>query len=580
MAISAEHNKFVYPDYISALPADIYIQGAVKRQDMYDEGRLKIQNQIDTFSQIQNQLVKPVDKQYFEKEMGNLLKEINKNVGLDFSVKGNFNAVMNIGKPLENNSYIRGAIKSSSNYNKMMEEYQSLPSDQRGSANDYFFMKNINSWMSDETPGSQLNYSSYIPYGIDKKVYGELMKDLKPTTETVIGMDETGRYIEKQVISGVSAGRFQDAYLAAIGEAGVRQLQMDAQYQIETKGKNNIAVQYLADQALYADGLKNELLSLQDKLKVAVEREGTTGPNSLRIKNSIDDLSKRQNITLSKLNQNPENIDESTLVQFVIGDNLRNTSGAYAYQSLEKELEADPYALEQYKTNLSIAANAAKEQTKFLYDLERDARGLSSAGDRKLKEPPAGAQLTSSSLIGDSPQVYESDTLINAARTPETYNRFVAGFAKHIADFSYTQDPTTGQVNVTGEGKRNVKEALQKVASENTWDQVTTYEVHKALGGGALAENFYWKMKGLASKLGVLDDATITANNLNRNVTIKDGVTTVNKTADNNTTLIVNYSVPGFQAYSKKIKVGDFLKLPASELLYVQSINTESSTLK
>lgn len=575
MAISAQHTKFVYPDYISSLPAEMYISAMDKKQQQYDQGRQQLQDKIDIYGQIKSEFVKPEDAAYFDSEMSNMLNEINKNAGLDFSVKSNVNSVMNIGKPLENNSTLRSALTSSRKYKELMTQYQSIDPKDRGASNDYFFMQSINSWLSDGRAGSQLQANPYTPYGIDKKVYGELMKDLKPNTETITTIDETGRYIQKQVISGVSAARFEQAYLATIGENGARQLQMDAQYKLATTGKNNIAVQYLSDQALYADGINNELISLQDKLRVAVEKEGTTGPTSLKIKTTIDDLSKRQNIILSNLNQDPASIDNSTLIQHIIRENLRDTSGSYAYQSIDEELKTEPYALEQYKTNLSIAANAAKEQTKFLYDLERESRGMSSTGERKLEEPPAGAQLTSSTLIGNNPQLYESDTLINAIRTDEKFNTFMAGFAKHIADFSYTQDPETGQINVTGEGKRNVKDALEIVATENDWSQLDHLEIDKSLGGGAIAENFYWKMKGLGSKLG-LNVPRYTSDGVSSEIKY-DGK---NKTADNNTTIIVNYSVPGFKPFSKKIKVGDFLSLPASELLYVQSINADSTTLQ
>jgi hypothetical protein len=208
MAISAQHTKFVYPDYVSALPADIYISGMDRKQQQYDLGRQQLQNKLDIYGQIKSEFIKPEDMEYFDSEMSNMLNEINKNAGLDFSVKSNVNAVMNIGKPLENNNVLKNALSSSRKYKELMTQFQSIDPKDRGAANDYFFMKNINSWLQDGKAGSQLQADPYTPYGIDKKVYGQLMKDLKPTTETYTTIDESGRYIQKQVISGVSAARF------------------------------------------------------------------------------------------------------------------------------------------------------------------------------------------------------------------------------------------------------------------------------------------------------------------------------------------------------------------------------------
>ena len=576
MAISAQHTKFVYPDYVSALPADIYISGMDRKQQQYDLGRQQLQNKLDIYGQIKSEFIKPEDMEYFDSEMSNMLNEINKNAGLDFSVKSNVNAVMNIGKPLENNNVLKNALSSSRKYKELMTQFQSIDPKDRGAANDYFFMKNINSWLQDGKAGSQLQADPYTPYGIDKKVYGQLMKDLKPITETYTTIDESGRYIQKQVISGVSAARFEQAYLSTIGESGVRQLQMDAQYQLETRGKGAITNQYLQDQALYADGISKELTSLQQKQEAALAKEGSTGPNVLMIKEKIADLSKKQNLILSRLSQDPSTIDDSTLVRHIISENLRDTSGSYAYQSVDEELKEEPYALEQYKTSLNIYEYQQKENLDLLYDTERQRLGITSrkSGKQELQNPPAGAQETSAALLKDTPVIYESDTLINAVRTPEKWNSFVAGFAKHIGDFDYTIDPNTGKVNVVGEGKKNVQQALEKIADENNWDQKEYLEVSRSLGGGAIAENFYWKMKGLGSKLG-LNMPRYSEDGLSSKIKDAEGT---EKNVTSNSTIIVNYSVPGFKPFSRKFKVNDFLKVPASELLFVQSVNVDPET--
>jgi hypothetical protein len=76
MPISAQHTKFVYPDYIDPLPADDLIKLAVKKQEMFDEGRSKVQQSIDAYGKIRNSLVRDVDKEYFDKNMNNMSKQL------------------------------------------------------------------------------------------------------------------------------------------------------------------------------------------------------------------------------------------------------------------------------------------------------------------------------------------------------------------------------------------------------------------------------------------------------------------------------------------------------------------------
>jgi hypothetical protein len=667
MAISAEHNKFVYPDYISALPADIYIQGAVKRQDMYDEGRLKIQNQIDTFSQIQNQLVKPVDKQYFEKEMGNLLKEINKNAGLDFSVKGNFNAVMNIGKPLENNSYIRGAIKSSSNYNKMMEEYQSLPSDQRGSANDYFFMKNVNSWMSDETPGSQLNYSSYIPYDSNiNKAYGEVISKLKPVTEKKLTFSKDGKWMIKEVISSVDQQRVMAAYMGAIGESGMRQLQMDAQYKLETTGKNIVGQQYLAEQKLNYDGLEEYINQASSQYQELVLNKKENSPEAIQLKTELDKRAKQRDILAKKLSTNPNDFSNGELLNFIINDSVMDTAGAYAYSSVEQDINANPYALSEFNKGLELANYIQKQQIDMQADMMRQSLGLGSSSG-KLAPPPPGSQATTSDLRDQGEQFYNSTDLFGGFANEDQYKEFMMAFDRHVvgAEFKYDKD---GKIirNTKIPGKNTVGDAIARFSDFENWDDKDREVMAKAFGSASKAEQFYNKMKALGNTLGVSSEAksynkniqginldltgkeeeevekiltdnfskygfkfeqtgigdniivtapngknttiqldnwtksgdTEEAKNLQTFITENSPMKVTFRTEDfiydkegrskvypvkginlSATNLIVDYNVPGYEQYSKIMRVEDFLGLSAAQLIHITAVNAEKKGL-
>ena len=226
MPISAQHTKFVYPDYIESLPADDLIKLAVKKQEMFDEGRSKVQQSIDAYGKIRNSLVRDVDKEYFDKNMNNLVKAINQNAGLDFSVKGNVDSVLNIGRPLENDATLLGAVDSAKTYNTMMEEYKKLDPKLKSPVNDYFYFKDIAAWKNNGDVGTKLNYQSYKPYqeGTGKK-WGEAFSKIKPNIETQFEFTPDGRRIQKTVVSSVDQGRVRDAYMSMLTPAEMEQLQ-------------------------------------------------------------------------------------------------------------------------------------------------------------------------------------------------------------------------------------------------------------------------------------------------------------------------------------------------------------------
>lgn len=502
MAVSAQHNKFVYPDYISALPADIYIQGAVRRQDMYDEGRARVQNQIDTFSQIQNQLVKNVDKQYFEKEMSNLLNEVNKNAGLDFSIKGNFNAVMNIGKPLENNKTLKNAITSSSNYAKMMQEYQNIPAEQRGDANDYFFKKNINQWLSDESVGASLGYSSYTPY--DNKVvtaYGEVMDKLKPIKVPKITFTKDGGWIQKEVISSVDQERVMKAYMAAIGDSGRRQLQMDAMYRLETSGRDAISQQLITENKFIYDGLSERIEQIQGQYNQLQSKKDPNNPELAILKDQLDILGKQRDVIAKKVMIDPQQISDGELINYLITDTVTDTSGAYAYKNVELDLQSNPYKLAEYNKSLELANYVQKKQIDMQDDMIRQSMGLASSGG-KLAPPPPGAQATTSDLRGEGERFYSSADLFGGFANDQEYNQFMSAFSRHVvgSEPAYNKE---GKIIGEKRGKNTIGQVIDRFSNEKNWDKIDSKVISKAFGSQSKAQQFYNKMKEIGSALGI-----------------------------------------------------------------------------
>ena len=363
MPISAQHTKFVYPDYIESLPADDLIKLAVKKQEMFDEGRSKVQQSIDAYGKIRNSLVRDVDKEYFDKNMNNLVKAINQNAGLDFSVKGNVDSVLNIGRPLENDATLLGAVDSAKTYNTMMEEYKKLDPKLKSPVNDYFYFKDIAAWKNNGDVGTKLNYQSYKPYqeGTGKK-WGEAFSKIKPNIETQFEFTPDGRRIQKTVVSSVDQGRVRDAYMSMLTPAEMEQLQMDAQYKYLNSNQDAIKGQY--------QGHMNETLQLSnaqiedlENRKVIAKQKNIPmdDPRILEIDRNLSKAYMQRDILEGRASRGLADIPDNEVINFLQDQTIFDASNAYAYTQVEKDLDEDQYALKAYESQLAIQKEVIKD---------------------------------------------------------------------------------------------------------------------------------------------------------------------------------------------------------------------------
>lgn len=252
MPISAQHTKFEYPDYISPLPADELLKFAQKKQEMYDEGVAKIQQNIDSYHNLRSSILTDVEKEYFDKSMGNLVKAISSSAGLDFSNKANVQAVLSVGKPLERDQYIITAISNGKEVARRQEQLSKMKPGERSAVNDYFYMKDVNDYMQSGKLGQKIGYGKeYIPYVDLSKDWMEFMKTQKPnqsesfTSESGMGP----AYIEKVTVEGFNTAELAEKFKAFIATDPnkLRQFQMDAGYSLDQIGKEGAYEGYVED---------------------------------------------------------------------------------------------------------------------------------------------------------------------------------------------------------------------------------------------------------------------------------------------------------------------------------------------
>ena len=369
MAISAQHTAFTYPDYISAMPADDLIKLAVKKQEMYDEGVQKVQQNLDAYSQVRASLEKDSDKQYFDNMMNDLVKTVNQSAGLDFSNKANVQAVLNIGKPLENDVNLVNAVESSNTYRQRMAEYKALDPKFRSPSNDDLFFSDIKAWKENPNVGAKLEYQSYIPYqeGVVSK-YGDAIKTLKPNIETQITMSPDGRFITTSKISTVDAQRVRDYYLSNLNPAEKQQLEIDARYQLKNLGADQVHQSYIQSISDNVDANNYKISSLTSKLEEGRKKLNPADPRLAQIENELQEAKILSGVLTKKLSTPLSQTDSGELINYLIESQINDAANSYAYQQVEQDFKDNPYTLTAYKSELDYQ-NAIKLE-KYKNDLE------------------------------------------------------------------------------------------------------------------------------------------------------------------------------------------------------------------
>lgn len=407
MPISAQHTKFVYPDYVSALPADDLINLAVKKQEMYTEGLAKVQQSVDAYGQLRNNIKTDVEREYFDKTMDNLVKAINDSAGLDFSMKGNIQAVLNIGKPLEKDEYITTAISNGKEITRRQETLSKLKPEDRSAANDADYFEDVQDYMKSGKLGYKLGTKEYTPYIDISKEINDRMKNAKENGTVDIIMD--GKYIRTESTKGLSPQEVAAKISAGLGVKEKNQLRIDAMYDLKQKGIE----QGHADVVNYYTNLKQAseatLLESQNRLKEAQDAYAKAPTESARqaleaVRGPLEEARLQVEVANKNLTQVSDinNFNPNQYVSLFTNNFIANQANAYAYRQVEQKIQADPYGVQavaaQNARNLAAYnSQLRRQETKEKIDLigtklPSDARVISGQ-DRFNLEFPATAAL-------------------------------------------------------------------------------------------------------------------------------------------------------------------------------------------
>jgi hypothetical protein len=481
--ITHRSRGFVYPDYVSPLPADEFLKGVQYKQKMFDEGVALVNSQLDAYREIRNSLLKEQDKKYFDQEATKLVNALNKTAGLDFSVKGNVTAALNTGKQLINDPYIKTAAESSATYKKMMEEYSKLDASKKSHVNDFFFFNEIKNWQNDGKVGSKLNYNPYTIYTDEHvKLWGELSKTLKPEEVEYPEFDQrTGQWIMKKSFSGVSAERFRNAYLNGLSAQAKNQLDMEARYRVMNSDKDALVKSYYQNHQSILTDIDAKMAKNEADKNELIKKYGPNSPEVMRVNESINQLNLTRQYYNEQSSKPADQISDNDLVGFVKDNLIKDAAGSFAYQNTKTELEANPYALDRARMANNITEAQAKARIDIAKEQELDRLGLSSR------------------------RASAEETLAPGAYIPTAAYEKQPGVLSLVDWYGQVESLAQGKQNQTAiqrfAGDSTIEQTLARAEQENSWDPVDSRMIRETFSSPEIAEQYFWKLKGLKNML-------------------------------------------------------------------------------
>lgn len=403
MPISANHNKFVDSQYISALPADDLINLAVKKQEMYTEGINKVQQSVDAYGQLRNNIKTDVEREYFDKTMDNLVKTINSSAGLDFSMKGNVQAVLNIGKPLERDEYITTAISNGNEITRRQETLGKLKSDERSAANDADYFEDVQDYMKSGKLGYKLGSKEYTPYIDISKDINERMKSAKENGTVQIMMD--GKYIKTESTKGLTPNEVAAKIAAGLGAKEQNQLRIDAMYDLKQRGVEQGHAEVVGYYTNLKQASESTLLESQQQLRDAQAAYDKAPTESARqaleaVRGPLEEARVQVEVANKNLTKvsDPANFNPNQYVSLFTHNFIANQANAYAYKQVEEKIQADPYGVQATASNnamklASYNSQLRREEFQAKADivgtkLPTDARVLSGNDNLQLNFKP------------------------------------------------------------------------------------------------------------------------------------------------------------------------------------------------
>ena len=380
MAISAQHTRFVTNDYVNALPADDLIKVAMKKQEMYDEGRKQIKQNLDNYGKLRGMLLTDDERNYFDQELNKMVKNVQENAGLDFSNMANVEAVINLGKPFENDEYIKAGIDWGVEYQNRQKQLSSVAKEKRNADNDLVYMYDIQEHIEKGGLGKKVQKNkAYVEYSDITKELREIEEKVSAETATAFKEGPAG-YIQQIDIKRKTREQIMARLQNSLTPAQQSQLQIHAQANMYRLGNDVLYQTWVGhnkEEKLMYDQAKKEAMQERSRL-TSIDPKKMTAQDKANLREVENIIQKSENyITAANenINMNPDDFDMGEYVPFFTSRFITGIAGNLVKEEVKVELKEDKVYMEntRHRNRLGeIAAQGAQTRLNAQFEFEQE----------------------------------------------------------------------------------------------------------------------------------------------------------------------------------------------------------------
>ena len=340
--------------YIQELPVEAMAQVGMAKQAQYNQGVQKIQNYIDRIGGVE--LSRPQDKELLQSKLNELGSNLKTVAAGDFSNQQLVNSVAGMTGQIIKDENVRNAVSSTQQYKKAVKEREEyLKEGKTSPSNDLLFKQRTEKWFNGDL--KETFSGGYEPYTNWKKealtVIKAVTKDetITENSFTTVTNPKTGKSsvvladaTTRTKYAGISPDKIQQALLAGLTPAAMRQMEIDGLYTYSNVKnpedfKKVIEDRYIDNSSFYVD----------QKTKLTNALSSTnSGSEKLLIESKIKDLDKALTSLDKEKGRLIEQVDRGNLdgakATLYSTDAISNFSRPFSFTETSVTKESSPEA--------------------------------------------------------------------------------------------------------------------------------------------------------------------------------------------------------------------------------------------
>jgi len=252
-----------YGDYIQPYDLGLVQQGLQYKQGKYDVNRLKVDQQIEQFANLD--LIKGVDKQYLNDRLSELVNQVNQYGTMDLSENG---ITKNIGNHIKQalDTTVMNAYVSSNEIRKTfstIEDVKKNHPDKYAVQNEYDAMEGVNEYLSNSEVGASYKSKGYTPFTDINKILDDRVKNAdKYLTNITKVTTANGDYFVDQYNEAVDPNKIRNLVRSTLTPQLQNQVLIDAKFNM--RGLDDTSIRAVAK-----EDYSNQITSLNGIKKLA-----------------------------------------------------------------------------------------------------------------------------------------------------------------------------------------------------------------------------------------------------------------------------------------------------------------------